>query len=257
MSCHYCGSDVPESESTCPVCGMSAVEQPALVTSMSVAFEPGSSFVDVPEQDLDFGGIPGWLQTFGESVAANPVAHLDPPIPSAFTDARAEPTLPAWLEEPRAVPSVAPVVSSLVGDVLASDDSSGFISEDDLPEWLRSLGDETTGELVVAGIAAPSASNGVLSIPNTTLAWVAAHQMVALAPGETLFARIAGEEAAQAPAVAADAPHHVEIAAMQSLATPAADVAPPATPRNNMRLLLLAALIMGMVLLTLVMATQA
>ena len=26
MSCHYCGSDVLQSEETCPVCGMSTVE---------------------------------------------------------------------------------------------------------------------------------------------------------------------------------------------------------------------------------------
>lgn len=254
MACQYCGSDVPELETTCPVCGMSTVEQPVLVGSVSSTYQPGPSFVDLPDRELDFSNIPGWLQSFGESVAASDtqarVAEIEPAGLTGLTG----PTLPSWLEEPRMMPAGAPSVPPTVEDVLV-EDSVGFISEDDLPEWLRSIVDEPSEDHeVLAHVPSPFA-NGTIAAPAIALAWVTAQHVVALAPGEKLFARIAGEEAPHRADEIGEAGRHVEVMPATPEPVPSVEAAPKAATRN-LRRVLIVALVVVTVLLVLVAMTQ-
>jgi len=254
VACQYCGTSVPDSELTCPVCGMSVVLEPALAGRSSNGWEPGPSFEELDKQNLDYEGIPGWLQSFGDSVAGNP---QDLPVDTSFAASqtaplRSESSLPGWLEEPRPAPAGAPVAASLLGDVLASDDSSGFISEDDLPEWLRTISDEAPDDVDLVISSAPSGSNGAFSIPSVAIAWIASHQMVALAPGETLFARIAGEDHAPLTVGVAEATQHID----SPLAAPALEVMQAPTPstssRSGMSLLAVVAAVCLIIMLMLV-----
>lgn len=259
VACQFCGSGIPDGVSTCPVCGMSTVEQPELVAVAATPYLAGPSFVALDEQELDFSGMPGWLQSFGESVAASAIMPNGAVGDTqAGVDLDGQPALPSWLEEPRQSPAGAPGLASLGSDALRFDSDSIFISEDDLPEWLRSIGDEPTGDDVVLGVVSSTTSNGAFVIPPVSRAWVTTHQMVALAPGETLFALIAGEEIAPVSSIHSEVSHHVEV---QTPITIAGDTAnqvetPPDKQPQNMRVLLLAASVMVLILLVLVMMMQ-
>lgn len=257
MSCQYCGSDISTDETTCPVCGMSVVEQPALAPAGPQHWEPGPSFVDIPNHQLDREGIPGWLETFGETIATRAaLAAQAPAAPASGTNhVRGEPILPSWLEEPRSLPGTSPQPAGLLDDVISTDDSASFISEDDLPEWLRSIADEPAMDEFAAVGAAATGVNGVFTVPSISVAWVTSQHMVALAPGATLFARIAGEDAAPVSVSMPEPPHHVEVPAISAAAN--VDEQPTTTgSRNSMRIFLLVALIMVVILVVLVTLTQ-
>jgi hypothetical protein len=258
VACQYCGSDVSDDADTCPICGMSTAIQGTAGATDTTHFEPGPSFVDLPEQDLDVAGIPGWLHSFGEAVAtASAGGHAHATVVAEAPSAeRSDPALPAWLEEPRPMPGGAPAPASLLNDVLSAEDSSSFISEDDLPEWLRSIGGESLATEGLLTGSPVTSDNGVLSVPAVSLAWIASHQMVALASGETLFARIAGEELPAVSANHSETAHHTDVPISHPQVEIATVTSAPASKSGNMRVLLLAALVMVAILLVLIVFVQ-
>ena len=74
------------------------------------------------------------------------------------------------------------------------DEGIGFFSDDDLPEWLRSLGPSAAATPGVARVEPPPAPAGIatLTIPAVSRVWVTPHEAAPVPPSASLFASIAG-----------------------------------------------------------------
>ncbi|MEX1158602.1 MAG: hypothetical protein WEC79_06715 [Thermomicrobiales bacterium] len=169
-------------------------EQSGLTEDLD-SFELGTSFTDEPTEEGASGELPSWLQNFG-GVAG------DAKAPAASED---EPSMTGWNEAPRpadlrAAPVPAPSgpepePATQSGQGLAVGDQS-FFSEDDLPEWLRALSTESEPAVSAAPVAAvsantgQSASNGAVSIPPVSRAWVTASDVAEVSPGANLLSSL-------------------------------------------------------------------
>jgi len=171
----------------------------ALATA-PVAYEPGPSFVDLASLPLDMSAVPSWLHDFGTSVhdddGLSPAPMLEPRAAPVQTD----PTLPRWLAEPRPGAQGEEVFADLPWDTdeTVADPgsvSTGFISEDDLPEWLRAISADVAADATEPSVTTlVQNGTGGFPVPAVVQAWVIAHQMVSLAAGESLMAHLAIEE---------------------------------------------------------------
>jgi hypothetical protein len=184
----------------CPVCGADLEAVAALSTAPSrVSYDPGPSFVDFGDSAIDPASMPSWLMNFGGMVST-----ADPPktmtaAPSREPAAADEPIMPHWLEEPRTSSALhAPsALSASLPDDGSLDHDDDLISEDDLPEWLRTMSSEhapPTDHSAHMPLAAVTNGVATATLPATRPAWVTMREMVALPAGESLFASIAGEE---------------------------------------------------------------
>lgn len=189
--------------------------------------EPGPSFVpdDVPTERL--AQMPAWLQTFAaqempdyEDVEPEVELPLDTfdQEPEPFNAAVELPSddiiLPDWLQDDGpAVDVVAPVMDDdediLLDDVAAtpflngigepvSTDPDTFISEDDLPDWLRAFSEESAPEsaqVAVPDVAAATVTEAVnVRVPPVESVWLSDTERRALGPGGTLFALLAANK---------------------------------------------------------------
>jgi hypothetical protein len=253
VRCSQCGTTVPEGEATCPTCGTSVAEIDAYaLAAAQVAYEPGPSFVDAATLPLDAREMPNWLQEFGASVASDETTKADDANPVAPpSTGEADTTMPRWLAEPRPGAPATPVFTDLPWDTDEPGDdatpaSASFISEDDLPEWLRAISGDVAAQPEHAAASTPAASsNGGFPVPAVVQAWVIAHQMVALAAGESLMAHLAAEDETLAE------PQLDESMSQRSVPTSAAVDASlsvasdPQAKARNMRLVLLVLLILA------------
>jgi hypothetical protein len=252
----------------CPTCGMEATVdaslQPASVAPAKAVFEPGPSFNE-PASAADVPELPSWLQNFG-AVEETPAPALSFPIENGAAEAEhASVGLPNWLAAPRAdQPASAEPTWNLADGKFGDQEEGGFISEDDLPDWLRSIGGDNSPDTTptvgaqVNGLAATAPRE--LRIPAVVSAWVAGRETAASGPGESLFAHIASEE--QLEAVAPDRadveqappsalPEAVDVAPVQAM-SPAID---PQAGARSRRMLMYVAIAM-LVLLLLIMFVQ-
>lgn len=180
-TCEVCGAPLsPRSgPETCPTCHavVSAYDRfcqacgaPLVTADASPHFEPGPSFVDDEPLQVNPTELPPWLR---DLAATNPPTVEEPPI------AEPEEKLPDWLRATRSLatePVAAAVHEPTPVEPLTLGDEFSFIGDDDLPEWLRALGDEepaasaTTGpEMSAVRGAAPAA---VLDVPSISRAWL-------------------------------------------------------------------------------------
>lgn len=139
-------------------------------------FHPGPSFLDYDRPDVRMVQLPAWLQTFAATVGepgeewpepdadATKSLREDEPPASARPGDEVEDRLSSWLDEDEAeAPNGAtPANGSAV-------DPAFMISEDDLPEWLRSIAPGEGGDAL--GGAAEGGSGGI-RIPAVSRAWV-------------------------------------------------------------------------------------
>ena len=234
MLCTHCGADIENGADPCPACGMSESEGSApaplpMILSQSV-FEPGPSFSEHMPAGSDDQELPNWLQNFGGSVEtplAATVAVSDYTIPTLVEQPPVS-DLPGWLAEPR--PGVAAPAQASTWDLadvkFGSNEESGFITEDDLPDWLRSIGNEPPPADAAVGTEPTNGVNAaaarMLQTPSVVSAWVTGRTTVALAERESLFAHIAHEEkdGLLATAQAAESGTWPTAVAEQSLAAP-------------------------------------
>ncbi len=192
------------------------------------AHEPGPSFVpdDVPTTRL--AEMPAWLQTF----AAQEMPDLEDAEPEADVELDAEQpeqvntavelpsddiVLPDWLQDdgpevdviqPLAedddiedfsidAVAAAPFLDGIGDPVNTNPDT--FISEDDLPDWLRAFSEESTPEATLA--EAPDIAPGMVAaeavqvrVPPVENIWLSDSDRRALGPGGTLFALLASNK---------------------------------------------------------------
>jgi hypothetical protein len=162
-------------------------------------FDPGPSFTEDADHKPESGELRNFAETAGdhESPAGGAAGTTRDPDAedSAALRQRSAPSMPGWLETPRAG------VSSPGGD-LADTVGPDFFSEDDLPQWLRSLSTDqtsTSSGSFSGGVAANQATAettgaaATLQIPEIANIWVTASEQSNASPGASLFAMVAND----------------------------------------------------------------
>jgi hypothetical protein len=189
------------------------------------AFEPGSSFSNDPSDLGEAGELPSWLRNFAGAAGEGQPAN-QPAVPAAG------PSTPSSSDEPTNSQAT-PEQSQRTGAVDSTFDfgqipdsaGDGFFSEDDLPEWLRALSNDsepvtsTTPELVAA--AQPVSASGAIQVPSVARAWVTASDFPEVSTGAHLLSSLVEVVDNRPDTVAAPAP---------TAPRPAAASAPAATP---------------------------
>ncbi|MGA7670926.1 MAG: zinc ribbon domain-containing protein [Nitrolancea sp.] len=140
MNCHVCGAPVEEHDRFCRACGQSQSGAAA------GRFEPGPSFVDDSALQVDPTELPPWLRDMTVSASQNGNGHETIHAPASD----ASDNLPPWLDSAppangtgRGAPQMSqPSWSAPAQPHVESAETFSLISEDDLPEWLRALGDQ-------------------------------------------------------------------------------------------------------------------
>lgn len=271
QTCEVCGSPLEArvGSRTCQVCGSSAGDHDRFCSSCGTAlsaetphYEPGPSFVDDLPLDVDPAELPPWLRDMVQSATPGEV-------PATVTAATAvEEGIPDWLRSPRPAPagSAAPapppeLTPAPTPPTPAVESSFSFLTEDDLPEWLRALGDEIAEPELTTSQPAPVAT--VASVapapaaaarpPSVSRAWLARPRSV-----ETAASTQAAEEFAPlAPPVVAERATSRRSSAPSDLRQgtgelPAIELPAPSRRQRQLRPLLLALLVVAVVALVLV-----
>ncbi len=109
-------------------------------------FEPGPSFVDDSSLEVNSSELPPWLRDMTQSATQNGNGH----VASTASVAQQTDSIPSWLDSAQplngtnhAAPSIAePVRPAPPQRHDEPAESFSLITEDDLPEWLRALGDQ-------------------------------------------------------------------------------------------------------------------
>ncbi len=140
MNCHVCGAPVEEHDRFCRACGQSRSGAAA------GRFEPGPSFVDDAALEVDPSELPPWLREMTEAASPNGNSHEHVRAPATQNSEK----LPPWLDavppangSNRGAPQFQqPTWSAPTHPQVEPAETFSLISEDDLPEWLRALGDQ-------------------------------------------------------------------------------------------------------------------
>lgn len=181
LNCYACGSPVGEHDRFCSACG--ATQSAPLAR----AYSPGPSFNDDSDLQVDMADLPPWLQDFAKTtidVSQMPSA----PVASAAGNN----SLPSWLSDDSndngsdmsrdtSPPTLAnrPVERADSSPQNSGvNDTFSLISEDDLPEWLRALGDEEFGATApvepapAPDVTTPLTRQFTTDIPTVSRAWL-------------------------------------------------------------------------------------
>lgn len=228
--CPSCHAPVSTYDRFCQGCGA-----PLGTVDASQHFEPGPSFVDDQALLVNPSELPPWLR---DLAAASP-----PPAPQAPA-AEPDEKLPDWLRatrssahEPLPADPEPPLEEVTPVEALPLGDEFSLIGDEDLPEWLRALGDEEPAMSAAPGpdasgprSAAPAA---VLDVPSVSRAWLTTPRAIdpnldAAArpdffPAEAAVAAAPAMQAAEAIAPA-DEPAPVLATAVTAVPDPAARV---------------------------------
>jgi hypothetical protein len=259
--CHACGAPVGETDRFCRTCGQSQSGAEA------ARYEHGPSFVDDSALHVDPLELPPWLREMtpadfggidGFSGGTSSVAQSD--------------ALPPWLDAAPPAngasdshtyhsPSPWPAPEDRSNDEQAA--SFSLISEDDLPEWLRALGDQDIEpepeppRVTTTNGASSSAPPTMLVAPTISRAWLSRPRNVGQETADEVAADFVPVEASARPepvrAVAPPASTPAQPVAATP-ATPAPTVSPPpvesAKPApRGMRLVLMSAIVVIIVVL--------
>lgn len=174
-------------------------------------YEPGPSFVENERPTDRLTEMPGWLQSFAASERGSdnvPDAELEAVPGASSQDAPQAPlvepddTLPEWLRTEPAHVEPEPPAEALGGfddfQQPIGEGPDSFISEDDLPDWLRAFSHESTGRPlpgVSSSICAATTdihtSATAIRVPPVENVWLSAYDRQVLGPGRTLFALLA------------------------------------------------------------------
>jgi len=260
--CHACGSPVGETDRFCRTCGQSQSGAEA------ARYEPGPSFVDDAALQVDPLELPPWLREmtpsdFGAAdgfpgIAASSIAQSDalppwldaaPPMNGA-SDSSAHYSSAPW-----------PTTENRSNDEQAA--SFSLISEDDLPEWLRALGDQEVESepapppMTTTNGASSSAPPPTLVAPTISRAWLSRPRAVEHETADEVAADFVPIEASARPEPVRSAMPPAGTTAdpvITAPETPATTASPPpvegAKPApRGMRLVLLSAVVVVIVIL--------
>lgn len=260
--CHACGAPVGETDRFCRTCGQSQSGAEA------ARYEPGPSFVDDSTLQVDPLELPPWLREMTPSDFGTADGF---PGAAAASVAQSD-ALPPWLD---AAPPANGSTDSLTHEASApwpssesrtsgeQDTSFSLISEDDLPEWLRALGDQEIESepappplVTTTNGANHSAPPPTLMAPTISRAWLSRPRAVQDETAEEVAADFVPVEASARPEPiqAAIPPTAAPTApVMAAPEKPATTVSPPPSesakpaPRG-MRLVLLSAIVVVIVI---------
>lgn len=195
-------------------------------------YDPGPSFVEHDRPTVRLAELPAWLQRFAAS-AGDPDDELQEAeeinqseditqLPTAMVEGESEPEiepeapaidLPSWLDDDEAeipLPAIEPAIpeTPAVAEEPLPGSPQFMISEDDLPDWLRTISADDGGdESSAASVSADSmAVAGLASVPSVARAWVTRDDMDALSEGGSLFALVASQSSSTPTHVATAAP---------------------------------------------------
>lgn len=228
------------------------------------AFDPGNSFTEKSLPEPDPSELPSWLQNFAEMAAdapsappaptaqvtqgrpadAAPTPSLHAPAPSApVTNGDNDAVIPGWLDS-----SVAGSNTPRPGAMADASSIGGadFFSEDDLPEWLRSLGTSPspsnpvdTSSFSAASSVAPMSTSqhdvdtltlgapasATLTVPAVARIWITEQDIPEPTQGASIFGEIAQVVDLRPDVLVSEAPASVgPQSARTSAATPATAV---------------------------------
>lgn len=260
--CHACGAPVSETDRFCRTCGQSQSGAEA------ARYEPGPSFIDDSTLQADPLELPPWLR----EMTPSDFGGVDGFPGTAAASVAQSDTLPPWLDaappangssdsvgHQHSAPWPAP--EDRANDEQAA--SFSLISEDDLPEWLRALGDQeieaepAPPRLTTTNGASSSAPPATLVAPTISRAWLSRPRAVEHETVDEVAADFVPVEASARPEPAramptpAGTPAEPVVAAPETpattVSTPSVESAKPA-PRG-MRLVLLSAIVVVIVIL--------
>lgn len=153
-------------------------------------FAPSPSFQGRDRPKVRLVELPAWLQSFASSVG-EPEESPAPPAPDKRNlEHSMEPIETDDIENQDAEPhSAAPA---------ADPSSSSFISEDDLPEWLRAIAPEgdsenSTGLLFGSGESSTALDDSEITVPNVSRAWSNSKDARGTDEATSLFALVASQ----------------------------------------------------------------
>lgn len=181
-------------------------------------FQPGQSFVEDDRPAERLSDMPAWLQTFAAQESTrdehDPAEDIDVSLAEPETrdesapGAASDSILPDWLQDKRgdvAGDQDADSEPASMMDFLSSfddpedPDTQSFLSEDDLPDWLRAFSDESSAPgparpdvtRLPAARTVPQPGAAIVRVPPVENVWLSAYERQALGPGGTLFALLA------------------------------------------------------------------
>jgi len=194
--CPSCDALISVHDRYCGSCGAS------LVGPEAARYEPGPSFVDDSNLEVDPATLPPWLRD---------VVDGSPATVQPATESLNGEQMPEWLRatRPDFGPSAAPVLPGAETSSEPVGAAGGFslIGEDDLPEWLRALGEEETdAPASPARDESPAPVAAVAEVPRVSRAWLERPRTIdpaAEASARQQFAPLEGESVAGSVALGA------------------------------------------------------
>jgi hypothetical protein len=171
-SCAACGGSLGDHDRFCPTCGAAADD-----AETSETYDASDSFEEIDIDDIEISELPPWLQDMATS-DQQPRGNASGGQPSPED-------LPDWLRdtedggESESSGSLAPAQQSAPSGVQHQPaEHFSLVSDDDLPEWLKALGEEEP-ETVPANERAtsqpPSEASAValvFEVPPISRAWL-------------------------------------------------------------------------------------
>lgn len=151
-------------------------------------YSPGPSFIEHDRPAVRLVELPAWLQAFAASVGEPSIDETDRPdeadlelLTEADMSANDKPA-------PRAEPEQARPAAT------GSSFNTSFISEDDLPEWLRSIAPEESDDSAAESLlfGNPDSSQQV-TVPNVTRAWTTSSDARGVDESSSIFALVASQ----------------------------------------------------------------
>ena len=152
-------------------------------------YPPSPSFLDRDRPAVRLVELPAWLQSFAASVGEPSESEFSAASQSSPTEQPVTTPDESPQDQPRAEarPSTRPPPKS-------SDVGTDFISEDDLPEWLRSIVPDDSAESTFDALAFDRGADGdQITVPNVTRAWSTSKDARGVDETISLFALVASQ----------------------------------------------------------------
>ena len=229
--CATCGAPMNEHDRYCRSCGALAPNEPT-----THGYDPGPSFVDDTDLEIDESALPTWLRELAASAPAADSGTQRRPITAPLHPETGHSPAPEATRPPTAwappAPGQPPTETQPPQPEPSVNDTLSLISEDDLPDWLRAIGDEAEPIPTPPDDSQPTTPTGPETmaapspppIPSVSRAWLSSSPARATATDATAddFRPL---EAETAPAASAPS-------ATPSTPTPqpAPGVTPPSAP---------------------------
>lgn len=161
-------------------------------------YEPSPSFLDHDRPPTRLVELPAWLQSFASSVG-------EPSEPEVPDQTAPDPDRETALELSEELDAASAPPQPMSRSSSSRGVSENFISEDDLPEWLRSIASEDPAESAAESLVFDQMARGDnVSVPTVSRAWSTSKDARGVDEATSLFALVASQTP-QAPVPAQEA----------------------------------------------------